>query len=162
VKGAIMAGGRGTRFTPLKPILKVCDEPMILRVHKVLSDFVDEVTVATVRGHPAEKILREIFPRIIYTSGKGYEHDVLEVVRELGVPLLISSADLPFLPKEAVRLLMDSCSASVCTLEDELGFVGVSFWRGTNLGDYMSVSFPGTIINVNTVEDYDKANKKCK
>lgn len=161
MRAVIMAGGKGSRFTPLKPLLEVCGKPMILRVYEVLASFAEEVFVATVKGHPAEAGLLSLFPKVVYTSGRGYENDVLEVVNMVGVPLIVSSADLPFLPGDALSLLLHSCSVSICSLLDRSGFVGVSVWRDLSLENYDSVRYPGELVNVNTRVDYEKANKLC-
>ncbi|WP_246263781.1 NTP transferase domain-containing protein [Metallosphaera tengchongensis] len=157
----IMAGGKGSRLSPMKPVLKVCGRPMIQWIIDVAEKFSERVIVATVRGHPAEEELSLLSKEIIYTSGKGYEEDVVEALRQVKLPALVLSCDLPFIPREAFETLLRRCRSSICSLYTGSGFVGMSLWNSLNLNDYETIHFHKDIINVNTIDELEKANKLC-
>ncbi len=155
-----MAGGKGTRLSPEKPLLEVCGTPMILLVYNFAKSITDEVYVATVVGHVVEKRMGGLF-KLVYTDGKGYEEDVVQAVRKVGFPALVLPSDTPSLSWEDVEPLFN-CRSSVCTLVSRGKFVGISLWRSDNLNDYYSVEVEREILNVNTPEDFTKANILCR
>ncbi|MEL9970967.1 MAG: NTP transferase domain-containing protein [Metallosphaera sp.] len=157
----IMAGGKGTRLSPFKPVLEVCKKPMIRWVIETAWDFSDQVFIATTRNHPIEPMLRTMDAKILYTSGYGYEVDVLEAVSRVERPTIVFPSDVPLIPKDAINLLISECRSSICSLLSRSEFIGVSIWKGLTLDNYQSVTYPGLIINVNTKEDYEKINKNC-
>ncbi|AWS00532.1 NTP transferase domain-containing protein [Metallosphaera hakonensis JCM 8857 = DSM 7519] len=156
-----MAGGKGTRLSPLKPVLKVCEKPMIWWVVEIAKEFANNVYVATVKGHPAERELWSIHSRVIYTSGLGYENDVIEALSSVELPALVLPSDVPFISRQAIETLLNQCKASICTLICETSFIGVSLWNQMRLNDYQDIPFPQRIINVNTQEDLQEINKLC-
>ncbi|MCI2415234.1 MAG: NTP transferase domain-containing protein [Candidatus Aramenus sp.] len=160
MKAIIMAGGKGTRLSPEKPLLEVCGTPMILRVYSFARSLTDEVYVATIRGHIVDEKLGRLL-KIVYTDGRGYEEDVVQAVRTVGFPTLVLPSDTPFLSWDDVKPLFE-CKSSVCTLLSRGRFVGVSLWRSDNLKDYSSVEVEKEVINVNTPDDLTKANILCK
>ena len=157
LKAVIMAGGKGTRLSPLKPILDICGYPMFYWVYRTLLNFTMEIYLAITPNSP---LIFTSFKKII-TEGKGYESDVVTVVRKLGFPTLIVPSDTPFIPVEAILPLF-SCEKSICTLIAKNGFIGISLWNGLNFEDYENVYYDGEIINVNTLTDYITVKNLCK
>ncbi|WP_238027501.1 MULTISPECIES: NTP transferase domain-containing protein [Metallosphaera] len=156
----IMAGGKGSRLSPLKPVMEVCGKPMIQWVVELALKYSGDVYIATVRGHPAEDRLSKI-RKLLYTSGRGYENDVVEAVSSVKLPALVLPSDVPFLEEDAVELLLRECDSSICTLLTQGDFVGVSLWKSLNLQDYQSINYPRRIMNVNTWNDLTEINKLC-
>jgi len=91
-----MAGGKSSRMGQEKPVLKVGNRPMLLRVYEEAGK-VGETLVAVSENTPRtrELCLREGIP-FIETPGKGYVEDLIYLLREFG-PFISVSADLPFL-----------------------------------------------------------------
>ncbi|MCY0861547.1 MULTISPECIES: NTP transferase domain-containing protein [Metallosphaera] len=156
----IMAGGKGTRLSPLKPVMEVCGKPMIQWVAELAMRYASQVYIATVKGHPAEEKLRKIH-RVLYTSGLGYENDVVEAVSSVKLPALVLPSDVPFLDGDTIEILIRECNSSICTLLSQGKFVGVSLWRALDLEDYQSIDYPRKIVNVNTWNDLTEINKLC-
>ncbi len=100
----IMAGGRSSRMDQEKPILKVGNKPMLLRVYEE-TEKVGEVIVALSKNTPRTKelCLREGVP-FVETPGKGYVEDITSLLREFG-PFVSVSADLPFLKASDVVVI---------------------------------------------------------
>ncbi len=155
-----MAGGKGSRLSPRKPMLEVCGIPMIVRVYNVAKKISLYVYIATVKNHIIEKELRMRFSNIIYTSGNGYENDVLEAVKKIGFPALVLPSDIPFLKINDIEPLYN-CKSSICTLLSKGKFIGISLWNSDNLNDFSSIEANTNIMNVNTEEDLSIANKLC-
>jgi GTP:adenosylcobinamide-phosphate guanylyltransferase len=155
-----MAGGKGSRLSPRKPLLVVCGTPMIVRVYCAARKISEQIYIVTVKNHIIEKELREYFSNIIYTSGKGYENDILEAVKMVGFPVLVLPSDLPFLKIDDIKPIFN-CKSSICTLLSRGKFVGISLWNSDNPSDFSSIESNRDIMNVNTEEDLSKANKLC-
>jgi GTP:adenosylcobinamide-phosphate guanylyltransferase len=157
VKVVIMAGGRGRRLSPSKPLLRVCGRRLIDWVYDLAEEF-GSVVVATCPGHPVDRLKVDK----IYTSGAGYEEDVVKAVRTVGFPALVLPADVPFLPKEIVFSLISGCKTEVCTLKAGGKFLGVSYWRGDKLELYSQVEVEREITNVNSWYDLHLARVQCR
>lgn len=155
-----MAGGKGSRLSPRKPLLEVCGVPMIVRVYNVAKKISVDVYIATVKNHIIEKELKSYFSKIIYTSGKGYENDVLEAIKIVGFPVLVLPSDIPFLKINYIKPLFN-CKSSICSLLSRGKFIGISLWNSDNLNDFSSIESNADIMNVNTKEDLSIANKLC-
>ncbi|MGC9105373.1 MAG: NTP transferase domain-containing protein [Thermoprotei archaeon] len=156
MKAVVMAGGRGTRFTPLKPLAEVCGFPLFYFSYRLARDFAEEVYLAVTPWSP---LLMSGLPKVI-TPGKGYESDVLEAVRAVGYPSLVLPAD-SLVKRASVEALVRQCESAICSLTYRGEFVGVSLWRGEDLSDYSSVESPEPVLNVNTFADYALAKNKC-
>ncbi|BDC18405.1 hypothetical protein HS5_12950 [Acidianus sp. HS-5] len=158
-----MAGGKGSRLSPMKPVLEVCGKPMVLWVYEFSKQFSDKIFIATVKGHPTLSILENIFPMssIIFTEGRGYEFDVIEAVKNVGFPSLVLPSDTPFIPKDAIEDLLNKCESSICTLLSKGEFIGISLWRSVDTSSFSSIETNHEIINVNTNKDLLKINKEC-
>ena len=103
----IMAGGRSSRMGQEKPVLKVGDKPMLLRVYGE-TEKVEETFVALSKNTPRTKELciREGIP-FTETPGRGYVEDIAFLLREFG-PFISVSADLPFLKASDVMALKNA------------------------------------------------------
>jgi GTP:adenosylcobinamide-phosphate guanylyltransferase len=156
MKAVIMAGGRGTRFTPLKPLAEVCGFPLYYFSYRLAKEFAEEVYLAVTPWSP---LLLSDLPKVI-TSGRGYENDVLEAVRAVGYPSLVLPAD-SLVKKASVEALVRQCKSAVCSLTYKGEFVGVSLWNWDDLNDYSSIESPEPVLNVNTLADYALAKNKC-
>ena len=103
ITALVMAGGKATRMRESveKPLLRVDDKPMISHVIGALkkANLVDRIIVAVTPGTPHTKeTARALGVDTIETSGEGYEHDMQQAIRTLGLKdVLIVAADLPFL-----------------------------------------------------------------
>ncbi len=159
-----MAGGKGSRLSPMKPVLEVCGKPMILWIYEFSKQFSDKIFIATVKGHPTLPVLKGIFPTssIIFTEGKGYEFDVVDAVKSVGFPCLVLPSDTPFIPKKAVEILLNECESSICTLLSKGKFVGISLWRSMDTSSFSSIDTSYEIANVNTNKDLLKINEECR
>lgn len=157
LKAIIMAGGKGTRLSPLKPLIDLCGYPMFYWVYRSLLNFTDEIYLAITRYNP---LIFSSFKKVI-TDGKGYENDVIQAIGKVGLPVIVVPADTPFIPEEAIYKLY-SCKKSICTLVTKSGFVGISLWNEMKLNDYENIYYEGEIINVNTLSDYITVKNLCK
>ena len=99
----VMAGGKATRMNCEieKPMLRIGDRPMIAYVIEALrsSILIERIIVAVTADTPttANSVLK-FGMEIIETGGRGYERDLREAVKRLGLgDVLVVSADLPFL-----------------------------------------------------------------
>lgn len=89
--------------------------------------------------------------------------DVYEAVKKVGIPTLVFPADTPIIPIDAVEILISSCGADICSLENQGEYVGISLWRGFNMSNYQDVEyFSSKIYNMNTYEDYVRVNYLCR
>ncbi|CAB48964.1 NTP transferase domain-containing protein [Pyrococcus abyssi] len=105
----IMAGGRSSRMGKEKPVLKVGDKPMILRVYEE-AEKVGETVVALSKNTPKtrELCLKEGIP-FIETPGEGYVKDTQWLLSELG-PFISVSADLPFVKSSDIYSILRAFS----------------------------------------------------
>ena len=156
MRAVIMAGGKGTRFTPLKPLAEVCGYPLFYYPYRLAREFAEEVYIAVTSFSP---LLLLDLPKVV-TSGRGYEWDVVEAVRKVGLPVLVLPAD-SLVPRRAVENLVSYCRSSICTLKSRGEYTGVSLWNSLDLDNYSDLEVECEIINVNTLQDYLTAKYKC-
>lgn len=157
LKAVIMAGGKGTRLSPLKPILDLCGYPMYFWVYRTLLNFTREIYLAIT---PSSPLIFSEFNKIV-TEGKGYEVDIITVLKKVGFPTLIVPSDTPFIPEDAIYSLLQ-CDKAVCSLVTKSGFVGISLWNNMNFEDYKNVYYYKDIMNVNTIAEYIAVKNLCK
>jgi len=126
----VMAGGKATRMGSAteKPLIRVSDKPMIQLVIEALRQArsVNRIVVAV--GPSTEQTARVVTSlgvEVIRTSGNGYEPDMQEAIRALGLgDVLVVSADLPFLSPQIVDQAVEKYASSkkpalmVATSED--------------------------------------------
>lgn len=103
-----MAGGKATRMEAAieKPLLSVADKPMIHRVIDALkkAESVDRLIIAvTSATRQTAEAARALGVEVIETSGEGYEQDMQQAIKRLGLKdVVIVAADLPFLASAIV------------------------------------------------------------
>lgn len=139
-----------------KCLLPVGGVPLLLRVVGALihAGF-DEVVVATTPRHAGTVWLAETWGlRVFYTSGRGYENDLLEVA-ELA-PVLAASCDLADLSPGHVRPLLSS--KVFATAVSGGAYVGLSWIPSRDLGEWVEVEV-GPLMNVNTWDDLRRAEE---
>lgn len=167
LKAIIMAGGKGSRLgNPYKPFIEICGKPMILWVYDVVKKLVNQrnIYVSTLRNHPILPLLKEVMDsgNIIFTSGKGYEYDVLEALRLVGLPSIVLPSDTPFISIDDLLELVNSCQTSICNLVSNGKFVGISFWKSFDFDKYSNIESRRNIINVNTKDELEIVNNMCR
>ena len=103
IAALVMAGGKATRMEAAieKPLLIVADKPMIHRVIDSLkkAESVDRLIIAvTSATRQTAEAARALGVEVIETSGEGYEQDMQQAIKRLGLKdVVIVAADLPFL-----------------------------------------------------------------
>ena len=103
IAALVMAGGKATRMKTAteKPLLIVADKPMINHVIDALNkaESVDRLIVAvTSATRQTAEAARALGVEVIETSGEGYEQDMQQAIKGLGLKdVVIVAADLPFL-----------------------------------------------------------------
>ena len=89
-----------------KPLLQVNDEPMVRLVIEALkgASLVDRIVIAvTDITRNTKDTVRELGAEVIETSGEGYEQDMQQAIRTLGLKdVVVVAADLPFLASRTV------------------------------------------------------------
>ena len=108
ITALVMAGGKGTRMklAEEKPLIKVCNKPVIQYVLSALKDAkkIDRVIVATTNHTPkTTNFMKELGVEVIETPGNDYVSDMGWVVQtlKLGVFLAVA-ADLPLVQPEMI------------------------------------------------------------
>ncbi|AHC50887.1 GTP:adenosylcobinamide-phosphate guanylyltransferase [Sulfolobus acidocaldarius SUSAZ] len=157
MKAIIMAGGKGSRISPYKPILEICGYPMYYWVYRSLREFAEEIYLAIT---PWSSLIFSEIPKVI-TYGNGYENDVIEAVRQVGFPVIVSPSDTPLIPKHVFMKLISDCRAQICSIKDVKDYVGISLWKSLKLNEYQDILVEEEILNVNTPEDYRKVKNIC-
>jgi GTP:adenosylcobinamide-phosphate guanylyltransferase len=185
----VLAGGRGTRIGEAgteKPLLAVRGIPLLRRVVEAWqASGESELYVATSPHTPrTEAYARAAGWSVLETRGRGYAEDVAEIATRF--PRYVTcSADLPYLPPEALRnflrttsevrgnwvgLLPESCAfpgrgASEVWPEDvppagRCRVVGINVVEGTLPASSLPYLFenPWVGVNVNTLEELTWAN----
>ncbi|WP_297520465.1 NTP transferase domain-containing protein [Thermococcus sp.] len=169
----ILAGGRSTRMGREKPVLKVGEKPMLLRVYEEASA-VGETAVALSRNTPKtrELCLREGVP-FVETPGKGYVEDVKWLLREFG-PFVSVSADLPFVKASDITSIAKAFDGrvsltGVLSLEKVPGDLRPPTYRGCAVAglnavgsegeEFFELSNPLLALNVNTPEELELAER---
>jgi GTP:adenosylcobinamide-phosphate guanylyltransferase len=163
LRALIMAGGKGSRITSRKPIIEICGKPMLLWILETLKSLTLDIYVAVSLNSliiPIINTIKEV--KIIFTSGYGYESDILEAVKNVGVPVIVTPCDTPFITADILNMLIDECDADICNIKDLDGYVGISYWKGFNINSYKDVVIREKILNVNNWNDYIRANIICK
>lgn len=163
MKIVIMSGGKGTRLNMDKPLAKICGTKNIFNLITISKRLSENIYIATVRYHPVVFALKEVKDvKIIYTSGKGYEHDILDVTNQLNNPLLILPSDI-YLQTEILLLhLIDNCDRDICNLVFRKEYVGISLWKGENYENYKDVEVDIYPPTYNDLLEYIKILRTCK
>ncbi|WP_236639844.1 NTP transferase domain-containing protein [Salinigranum halophilum] len=138
VPALVLCGGRGTRLggSTEKPLVTVCDEPMVDRVVRALEGSRVSTTHAVTSPHTPETRARAadvLGVDTIDAPGQGYVEDLRYALDHVAEPVLTVVADLPHLaPEHVERALADACaggtptSLTVCVPVDLKHRLGVS------------------------------------
>ncbi|WP_456365875.1 NTP transferase domain-containing protein [Thermococcus sp.] len=172
----ILAGGKSTRMRREKPVLRIAEKPMLLRVYEEASA-VGETITALSRNTPEtrELCLREGIP-FIETPGRGYVEDVKWLLNEFG-PFVSVSADLPFVKASdigSIARAFDGKTSLTGVLPLERVPMGLKpvVYRGyaivglnavgTEGEKFFELSNPLLALNVNTPEELKLAERIAK
>ncbi|RLG59507.1 hypothetical protein DRN86_04145 [Candidatus Geothermarchaeota archaeon] len=192
MKAIVMAGGKGRRLRTEKQLIEICGKPMISWVVEAVrnSSLIEEVVLAITKlvVKTREWALKNGL-RIIYTSGKGYESDVLEAVRKVGSPAFIIPSDMPLISSQMIDRLIgmsENIKADIVTfavpLRDYLKYgsiksivpikcnkaecqpIGISLFNNSSCETWMTliVDMSPEFINVNTLEELELARRYMK
>ena len=169
----ILAGGKSTRMGKEKPVLEIANKPMLLWVYEQASK-VDDVLVAVSRNTPKTKefCIKEGIP-FVETSGKGYVHDIQELLREFG-PFISISADVPFVKASDFWLIKKSFDGrtsltgvlSLSIIPKDLNPVVYKGYAIVGLNavaeeeeEFFELTNPLLALNVNTPEELERAER---
>jgi adenosylcobinamide-phosphate guanylyltransferase len=112
----IMAGGRGSRLSMgEKPLVTICDRPMIAYVIDAFASSEYEVVVVASNRTPFTKNWCRANGITLYAaSGSGYIEDIAEAVTELGEehPLFTCVSDLPCLRPDTIKTVREAYEQS--------------------------------------------------
>jgi GTP:adenosylcobinamide-phosphate guanylyltransferase len=161
LKAIILAGGKGKRVTLFKPFLVVCGKPLISWVFDAVNKVCDKVYLGISPSHPLFPIFKDSIFKIFPTPDISYENDIKYVVDNLKPPILVLPIDLAFIDDNAIKTLIDKCNVDVCSLKSNGNYLGVSYWIGLNFSNYATIEVKRRLYNINTWEDYIRANKEC-
>jgi adenosylcobinamide-phosphate guanylyltransferase len=138
-----MCGGKGTRLeltsTVEKPLLTVCDQPMLDRVTSALSVARIDTVYAVVSPHTPETAAhaRNVLDLpTIETPGTDYVTDLDCALSHVDRPVLTVVADLPLLDENTVNAVLDRSFESDGSLT-----VSVPVERKRELGVSVDTSF---------------------
>lgn len=122
--GLILAGGSGSRLgLGEKPLVRVCDQPMLWYVILAFLEAGEEVFVVTTRKTPyTSNWCRAQGIETVLTGGAGYVDDIAEAAAalDLASPFFTCGADLPCLTGAVVR--------SVASAHQQSGLPACSTW----------------------------------
>lgn len=110
VVGVVLAGGHGSRLGMDKTALRLPDrdQDLMTRAAELLSRLVADVRISC-RADMPDRLARagrfpvvpDIFP------GEGVLRAVYSILKQVSHPCLIIPCDMPFLPEEALRVLLE-------------------------------------------------------
>lgn len=110
VVGVVLAGGRGSRMGTDKTALRLPDSErdFMTRAAELLERVVADVRVSCRADQPERLARAGRYPVVpdLYPGG-GVLRAVHSVLKQVGRPCLVIPCDMPFLPEEALRALLD-------------------------------------------------------
>ncbi|WP_440950045.1 NTP transferase domain-containing protein [Methanosphaerula subterraneus] len=122
--GLILAGGSGSRLgLGEKPLVRVCNQPMLWYVIRAFVEAGEEVFVVTTRRTPyTANWCRAQGIETVRTGGAGYIDDIAEAATllDLDAPFFTCGADLPCLTETVIR--------SVASAHQQSGLPACSTW----------------------------------
>jgi len=167
----VMAGGRGERFgSPCKFLEEVCGERILSRLLRQLREVCYQVLVA-LSPHTANcagEVCGEV--PCIALPGKGYAEDLSLVLPALRKPTLVAAADLvttgrTLLEFAEVSAKLSGSSIGVVTavVQGNQGEepVGLALFLKDG-GTWVNVRLSGSLMDVDTREDLETANRVCE
>ncbi|AHF80356.1 NTP transferase domain-containing protein [Thermococcus paralvinellae] len=172
----ILAGGKSSRMGKEKPILKIAGKPMFFWIYEQ-AEKVDDVLIALSKNTPKTKgfCIKEGIS-FVETSGKGYIHDIQELLKEFG-PFISVSADVPFVKASdfwLIKKAFDGKTSLTGVLPLSLvpkdlnpvvykGYAIVGLNAVAEEGEeFFELSNPLLALNVNTPEELKLAEKISK
>ncbi|WP_281071019.1 NTP transferase domain-containing protein [Pyrobaculum aerophilum] len=158
VAGVIMAGGRGRRANdPEKCLWPLCGIPLLFRVAGALAQVAEELIVLTTKNHTRIAKYAEAWGiKVVYTPGEGYERDVQFAVKF--APAFIASCDLANLKPGHLEALANN--AVFTTAVTKGGYPGLSYLPTPDMEKWSVVEL-GDLYDVDTPEDFEKAEREC-
>ena len=116
MRALIMAGGAGSRLNRgEKPLLSICDRPMIGYVIDAFEDFGCSVVVAASPRTPmTQNWCRANGIDLYFSQGMDYIRDMVEAIKALDehLPLFVSVSDIPCLDAGSIAAVHDAYSRS--------------------------------------------------
>ncbi|MDT7889207.1 MAG: NTP transferase domain-containing protein [Desulfurococcales archaeon] len=165
----IMAGGLGKRFgDPGKIFTRVCGEPVIERVLRVVSLFGEiYIAVSPYTKSYSQDLCKRY--KCIETPGSGYPWDLSIALSKLEKPVLVLPADLPFITHDSIESFLSRAleirepvvTLRVCR-DDFCDPIGVSLIRGKG-GSWANIdyNYSEEFIDIDTKEDLQRAEELC-
>ena len=112
----ILAGGKGTRLgMGEKPLVKICDRPMISYVISAFEDYGCDVVVVSSQKCPLTNNWCRANNMSLYIArGQGYVEDIIEAVLDLEElnPLFTSVSDIPCIVPEIIDRIFSNYAES--------------------------------------------------
>lgn len=123
MKAIVMAGGAGSRLGYVeKPMVKLLGKPLISWIIDTLMASPSITAVACAVSPRTPRTRGFCLSRgadVVETAGAGYEHDVVEAVKQVGGLALVAVSDVPLITPTDVELLIeawnDCCRSSYVT-----------------------------------------------
>lgn len=187
----VMAGGLGSRLGYVcKPLLKICNKPLIQYIIEKISDLGQVYVAISSRFRELKKWCVENGVECIVTSGEDYVKDLNYILKTMNVPTLVLPSDVPFIKKKTLRLFISiaqevesDIAELVFLLDDYVEIMGekpditvndtyvpsgVSFFKRVPKG-YEELSWKGIIypyslefLNINTSWHLKLGQDMCK
>jgi GTP:adenosylcobinamide-phosphate guanylyltransferase len=161
----VMCGGRGTRIgNPEKYLLRIGDETIIGRIIRIISSIGLSVYLCTNDGSRIHNIYGDLSSHIITTSGNSYVSDMNECLKAVSItPLLLIPGDLVFRSPDTISMFMKEASMigmDLINLASNGEITGITIFKKIPSVKPLIYSYVETddeIINVNNIEDYNRA-----
>jgi adenosylcobinamide-phosphate guanylyltransferase len=113
ITALVMAGGKGTRMriAEEKPLIKVCDKPVVEYVISALKSAkrIDSIAVAVSGSTPkTAKFLNQLPVEVLETPGKDYVSDMGYAAQKLKLGVFLAiAADLPLVTGQALDSIVE-------------------------------------------------------
>ena len=168
----IMAGGRGKRLGYVaKPLLKLCNKPLIEWVVKIAKEVCNFIILA-ISKYTIETsyVCRASYAiECIETSSRGYVEDISTLLNSLArYPILVLPSDiliesteiLKEFIKQAQQQNVDIVNLAILKRNRE-ELTGIAFFRSRQ-GSWINIVMDSNIIDIDTHTDLEEAREWCK
>lgn len=165
----IMAGGRGSRLGGVeKPLVKVCGEPMLLRLLRAARPVCKRILLVYSNKTPVLAALcgSGALEGVECIEGEGeYVRDLNLALDFSSPPTLVLPADMPHLSHEILEDFLAKAIASpgvVVNMVTSRGPTGVSLFKARG-GVWQDIEYfyHDALIDVDTPEDFSEAERTC-